>query len=86
MIQDYITRMTCIFRCCLDWLKSTLRHSDNGHREHGSRLTGFKPLIPKPKPYRDIPDSDDSETEEFNISVSRNDSRAYHTQQQHNIK
>lgn len=75
-----------IFCCCLDQLKSTLQLSGNGYREHGSRLTGFKPLIPKPKPYRDIPDSDDSETEEFNINVSRNDSRAYRTQQQHKSK
>jgi len=58
------------------------RHSNVGYRDHGTRLVGFKPLIMKPKPYRDLPDSDcdDSEIEEFNINISLDGSRAYRGQ------
>jgi len=38
-------------------------------------------LITKSKPYRDAPDSDESETEEFNINISLNGGKAYRTQQ-----
>jgi len=72
--------------CCVDQLRSAWRHPDDGYREHSSRLAGLKPLIAKRQPYRDIPDSDDSETEEFNINVSLNGSRAYRTHQPDNQK
>jgi len=67
--------------CCLGRVRSSWRPSDDG-----SRLLGFKPLIVKHKPYHDVPDSDDSETEEFNINVNLNGAKAYRTQQQNNPK
>jgi len=40
----------------------------------------------KHKPYHDVPDSDESETEEFNINISLNGSKAYRTEQPDNCK
>ena len=40
----------------------------------------------KHKPYHDVPDSDESETEEFNINISLNGSKAYRTEQPDNRK
>jgi len=67
--------------CCPGHVRSSWQYPDDGYREHGSHLSGFKPLIVKHKPYRDVPDSDDSETEEFNINISLNGGKAYRTQQ-----
>jgi len=81
----YINRLSAFD--CRDRRGSSRLYPGNGYQQHGLRLAaGFEPLIMRRKPYRDIPSSEDSETEEFNVNISLNRSTAYRTRQPNNRK